>query len=87
MTEAKTITPLFLTLSEAAAALGVCSKTMMRWYEAGSVKMLKLGSNWRVTHEEMERIAREGIPSYTPTPEHRAKMRANVKKARASRAV
>ncbi len=85
MAEAKTIQPMFLTLSEAAAALGVCSRTMMRWYEAGSVKMLKLGSNWRVTHEEMERVAREGVPTYTPTPEHRAKMRENAKKARAAR--
>jgi excisionase family DNA binding protein len=87
MTDAKTITPMFLTLSEAAAALGVCSRTMMRWYAAGGIKMIKLGSTWRVTHAEMERLSKEGVPSYEPTPEHRVKMRENMKKARAGRAV
>lgn len=38
----------FVSISELAAMLGVCSATVWRWIRAGKLKAAKAGTRWRI---------------------------------------
>lgn len=53
----------FLTLGDAAAALQVSKRTVLRMIQKGSVPALKVGGQWRIRESQLKRWAeqREGL--------------------------
>lgn len=47
---------------ETASLLGLHAKTVERWCRQGEIAAVRLGTRWRVSAQELERIAREGVP-------------------------
>ena len=45
--------------AEAAELFGVCRLTIIRWIEAGKIKAMKAGRQWRITAAEIERRKQE----------------------------
>ena len=45
-----------LTAKEAAARLNVSRRTLMRWIRTGQVPGVKLGRDWRIDPNDLERI-------------------------------
>lgn len=53
----------FLTLADAAAALQVSKRTILRMIQKGAVPALKVGGQWRIRESQLRRWAedREGL--------------------------
>lgn len=51
-----------LTYREAAKFLGVSERQLYQWEKAGLVKATRLGKLVKYHRDELERIAREGVP-------------------------
>lgn len=49
------------TLSEVEKFLKVSRRTIYRYIKTGKLKAIRVNGRWRVPHEELERIAREGF--------------------------
>ncbi|MCL4370664.1 MAG: helix-turn-helix domain-containing protein [Chloroflexi bacterium] len=49
-----------LTIEEIASYLRVCRRTAWRWCKSGKLPAFKLGHEWRVSRQELERIVRPG---------------------------
>jgi excisionase family DNA binding protein len=43
--------------------IGVSMRTIYRWIEAGKVKAIKIGRQWRIPQEEYDRITKGGLQS------------------------
>jgi excisionase family DNA binding protein len=71
------------TLTNAAQKLNVCTRTVRRWSEAGHIKLIHVGLKVCISSDELERVMVEGVPAYSVSDEHRAKMRENAKLGRA----
>lgn len=50
-----------LTISEVAKELKLSEMTIFRYLKSGKIKGVKIGKNWRVKQEEVERIKEEGV--------------------------
>lgn len=55
-----------MTLPEAAASLGVAPGTLRQQVRNGKLRASKLGRDWHVTPEEVERYRRESLGIRTP---------------------
>ena len=49
-----------LTIKEAASALRKSYNTVFRYVKLGFIKALRIGGQWRITEEELERFKLEG---------------------------
>ena len=56
---ASLVSPLMLTLTEAAASLGVAASTLRVQIRKGKLRAKKVGRDWTVTSKEVERYRRE----------------------------
>lgn len=54
--------PMVYTPREVSKILGVSYITVTRWCRAGRIRALKLGHQWRISEEEVDRIISEGVP-------------------------
>ncbi len=48
-------------LKDAAILLGVHVNTIRRWIKEGKIKAVKMGKNWKIPSEEMNRVSKEGV--------------------------
>lgn len=49
-----------LTIEQVAKALQLHNMTIFRYLKCGKIKGIKIGRDWRISEEELERIKREG---------------------------
>lgn len=49
-----------LTIEQVADALQLHKMTVFRYLKCGRIKGVKIGQNWRISEQELERIKREG---------------------------
>ena len=61
MQDQKAVT-LLLSPNRAAAALDVSRTTIYHYMKLGRIKFVMVGADRRIPHEEIERVAREGLP-------------------------
>jgi len=57
------------TLAEVEAALGIGHRTLQLYVSTGCIKGVKIGGRWKISHDELQRILREGVK----TPKTRKK--------------
>lgn len=43
-----------LSIKQAATRLGVCTKTLIRWIEAGDLPAFKIGRQWRISRKDLD---------------------------------
>ena len=48
-------------LTEAADKVDVHVNTIRRWIKEGKIKAVKMGKNWKISEDELERVLKEGI--------------------------
>ena len=48
-------------LIEAADKVDVHVNTIRRWIKEGKIKAVKMGKNWKISEDELERVLKEGI--------------------------
>ena len=60
-----------LTTQEAAEFLRVSRATVLRWCRAGQMPAVRIGRQWRIDMEQLERMLRGEIPwgDYAPRPQ------------------
>ena len=51
-----------ISLQEAAVRLGLHVNSVRIFVRDGRIKGVKLGRDWRIAEEEIERVQREGVP-------------------------
>lgn len=54
--------PRLVSVSDAARALAVSSRSVWRWIAMGELTTVKFGRAVRIPYEQVERLAREGVP-------------------------
>jgi len=64
-------------LTEIEKRLGISHRTLQYYVKEGHIKGVKIGGRWKVTHEELQRVLREGTGS---TGDGRKKPAGNKKK-------
>ena len=50
-----------MNMQEAAEKLGKHPNTIQRWIKNGQINCVKIGRDWEITQEEIDRIKREGL--------------------------
>ena len=50
-----------LSIHEFAEKLNVHPNTVRRWISTGKIKALKIGKNWKISVDELNRVLKEGI--------------------------
>ena len=50
-----------MNMQEAAERLGKHPNTIQRWIKSGQINCVKIGRDWEITQEEIDRIKREGL--------------------------
>ena len=48
-------------MKEAAQKLGKHHNTVQRWIKNGQINCVKIGRDWEISQEEIDRIKREGL--------------------------
>ena len=54
--------PQFVTVKQAATALTLCQMTVRLWIDDGKIGHVRLGRRVVIPLEEIQRIAKEGVP-------------------------
>jgi len=63
------MTDKFLTSQQAAKALGLAHRTVLKYIERGKIKAHKFGRDWQIDAAEVERYRRERKPVGRPKKE------------------
>ena len=50
-----------LSVYEVAEQLGVHFRTIIRWIKEGKLKGVKVGKQWKISKEELERVKNNGL--------------------------
>lgn len=48
-------------MQEAGEKLGKHPNTIQRWIKRGAIRCVKIGRDWEISQEEIDRIKREGL--------------------------
>ena len=48
-------------IDQVAEMLRLCRITVFRYIKSGKIKAIKIGREWRIKQEEIDRIMREGV--------------------------
>ena len=48
-------------IDQVAEMLRLCRITVFRYIKAGKIKAIKIGKEWRIKQDEIDRIMREGV--------------------------
>lgn len=62
-----------LSISAAARLVGIDRKDLAKAVEAGTVRSVPMGARKKIPRDEVERLARVGLPKPEPTPRRRRK--------------
>lgn len=61
MDEEKQETKMYYSLAEVANMLGITRRSMYNYLEAGKIKAIKVGRNWRISAKDVQEILTNGV--------------------------
>lgn len=61
MDEEKQETKMYYSLAEVANMLGITRRSMYNYLEAGKIKAIKVGRNWRISANDVQEILTNGV--------------------------